>query len=311
MKCDKSDLTTRVQPEGWDRRDFLRVSAAGAAALWFPWKLGAAEDTPATIVLVRGGTPDERLKAAFQALKVHTKFTFASKNVVVKPNIGWDRTPAQAANTDPDLIVSCVQQLTQAGAKVALFDMTCNAAQRCYRRSGIEEAATKAGARVSFVHEKRFDEVKLPEGKRLKSWAIYRDYLEADLRINVPILKHHTLAGISMGLKNLMGVMAESRPTLHNSFDEKLIDVSARILPELTILDARRVLRRNGPQGGNVEDVEEMNCLIAGFDPVNVDAEGARLFGRDPQDLPYLKEAASRGLGTLEHLESFREIQLS
>lgn len=293
-----------------DRREFLSRAAVGTAALVFPWKLFADESIPTTLVLVRGGTSEEALHTALDALGGLSQFTPSGGTVVVKPNIGWDRTPAQAANTDPELVTAAVDAFIQAGAKVQVFDNTCNAPQRCYRRSGIEEAAKNAGAKVYFMHEKRYREVELPDGKDVKSWPIYRDYLEADLRVNLPILKHHTLAGVTMGLKNLMGVMGGDRPSIHKGFDRKLIDIAAPILPELTILDARRVLRRNGPQGGNLDDVEIMNTLIAGFDPIAVDAEGARLFGSDPRDLGYLIEAVGRGLGSLERPEGFKEIIL-
>jgi len=294
-----------------DRRRFLTTAAAGAAALMLPWNLRAQETLKTTLVLVRGGTPETRLSAALNALGGLSQFSPEGKHIVVKPNIGWDRIPAQGANTDPELVSAAIKSLKGAGADISVFDFTCNTAQRCYRRSGIEEAAKDAGAKVTFVHEKRFDEIEIPNGKLLKKWGIYRDYLKADLRINMPILKHHTLAGVTMGLKNLMGVMQDSRSTIHNNFSEKLVDITSQILPELTILDARRVLRRNGPQGGSIDDVEEMNCLIAGFNPVEVDAEGARLFGSNPADLGYLAEAESRGIGKLTRPASFKEISLS
>ncbi|MBU1651377.1 DUF362 domain-containing protein [bacterium] len=294
-----------------NRRQFLTTASAGTAALMLPWQLRAQEEAKTTLALIRGGTPVERLTAALDALGGLSQFSPKGKQIVVKPNIGWDRTPAQGANTDPELVGAVVRALKDAGADISVFDFTCNTAQRCYRRSGIEEAAKAAGAKVTHIHEKRFDEIKIPAGKLLQKWGIYRDYLEADLRINMPILKHHTLAGISMGLKNLMGVMEDSRPSLHNNFDEKLIDITSQILPELTIMDARRVLRRNGPQGGNVDDVEELNCLIAGFDPIAVDGEGARLFGREPSDFGHLVEAENRGLGSTSRPQGFREINLS
>jgi uncharacterized protein (DUF362 family) len=294
-----------------DRRRFITTTAAGTAVLMLPWQIWAEESQKTTLVLVRGGTPSEALKTALKALGGINQFDPNGKSIVIKPNIGWDRTPAQGANTDPELVAAGVKTFVEAGAEVSVFDFTCNTAQRCYRRSGIEEAAKNAGARVTHIHEKRFEKVNLPDGKVVKHWGIYKDYLQADLRINMPILKHHTLAGVTMGLKNLMGVMEDPRSTIHSGFQQKLIDITAPILPELTILDARRVLRRNGPQGGNVDDVEIMNCLIAGFDPIAVDAEGARLFGMNPRDLDYLVEAEQRGLGLLERPSDFKEIILS
>lgn len=293
-----------------NRREFLARTAASTAALLFPWHLSAEETRQTTLVLIRGGSPEEAFQAAMKTLGGISQFAPAGRKVVIKPNIGWDRTPAQGADTDPELVAAVIKAFIKAGAKVDLFDNTCNTAQRCYRRSGIAEAAREAGANVFFMHEKRFTEVALPEGAVIKSWPIYRNYLEADLRVNLPILKHHSLAGLTMGLKNLMGIMGGSRPSLHNGFDQKLIDIITPILPELTVLDARRVLLRNGPQGGNPDDVKIMNALIAGFDPVAVDAEGARLFGREPRELKYLAEAERRGLGKMERPPGFKEIEL-
>lgn len=293
-----------------NRRQFLASAAAGTAVLLLPWQIHAIEEPQTTLVLVRGGNPEEAFWAAIRALGGLDQFSPKGRRVVVKPNIGWDRTPVQGADTDPELVSAVVQAFVETGARVDVFDNTCNAAQRCYRRSGIEEAARAAGARVSYVHERRFMDIDLPDGIVLKSWPVYRDYLDADLRVNLPILKQHSLAGVTMGLKNLMGVMGGSRGSIHDGFDQKLIDITAPILPELTILDAHRVLRRNGPQGGNPDDVEIMNSLIAGFDPLAVDAEGARLFGRDPLELGYLVEAVRRGLGRIERPAGFREINL-
>lgn len=293
-----------------NRREFLSMAAAGTAAVMLPWSLHAEAAQRTTLVLIRGGSPADAFGTAIDTLGGLAQFSPPGRTVVIKPNIGWDRTPAQGANTDPDLVAAAVTAFVKADSKVEVFDNTCNTAQRCYRRSGIEEAAKRAGARVFFVHEKLFEDIRLPNGVTLKSWPVYRNYLRADLRINLPILKHHSLAGVTAGLKNLMGVMGGSRPEIHKGFDTKLIDVTAAILPELTILDARRVLMRNGPQGGNPEDVKIMDALIAGFDPVAVDAEGARLFGRDPRELPYLVEAERRGLGRIERPSGFKEITI-
>jgi len=292
------------------RRSFLGLSAAGTAALLLPWQLDLLAQEAVTLVKVTGGTPEEALAAALDALGGLGQFGASGKTVVVKPNIGWDRTPEQGANTDPDLVAAAVKAFKGEGAKVQVFDFTCNSAERCYARSGIEAAAKAAGADVSHVHEKRFDVIPLPEGQKLRAWPIYRDWLRADLRVNLPILKHHSLAGVTAGLKNLMGVMGGSRSSIHNGFHQKLIDVAQPILPQITVVDARRVMVKNGPTGGSLDDVRLMNTLIAGFDIVAVDAESARVFGRDPLELGYLKEAQSRGLGSIERPAGYKEIVL-
>jgi uncharacterized protein (DUF362 family) len=220
---------------------------------------------------------------------------------VVKPNIGWDRVPEQAATTNPDVVAEIVRLCIKAGAsKVQVFDRTCNQAKRCYLRSDIEKAAKEAGADVSHIYEQKFQNVNIPGGKELQSWEFYRDALKADVFINVPIAKHHSLSRVTLGLKNMMGIIGGNRGKIHNHFDAKIVDLNTVIKPQLTIIDAVRVLMDNGPQGGNLTDVKEMNTIIAGFDPVAVDAYGATLFDLKPGDLSYLKEAHSRGLGVMD-----------
>jgi uncharacterized protein (DUF362 family) len=306
MKNMKSDSDNNLS-----RRSFLTLGALGTASLLLPWQKLLAQDPAATtLVLVRGGDASRAFQTALEALGGLAQFKPSGHTVVVKPNIGWDRLPEQAANTDPNLVAAAVKAFKSAGATVQVFDNTCNPAPLCYRRSGIEEAAKAAGADISLVREQRFEEVKLPHGVKVKSWPIYRDWLNADFRLNLPILKHHSLAGMTAGLKNLMGIMGGNRSTIHNGFPVKLTDIAAPHLPELTVVDARRVLLRNGPTGGSLDDVKIMDALIAGFDPVAVDAEAARLFGLDPAKVDYLVEAQSRGLGNLERPSGYREISL-
>jgi len=221
--------------------------------------------------------------------------------VVVKPNMAWDRLPEHGANTDPDVVAEIVRMCIEAGArKVKVFDRTCNEARRCYLHSGIQKAAQKEGAEVDFVLEQKFKTMAIPDGEELKSWAFYRDAVEADVLINVPVLKSHSISGVTIGLKNMMGILGGDRGQLHHRFDKKIVDINTVVRPQLTVLDATRVLLRNGPQGGNLRDVQRMDTIVAGADRVAVDAYGALLFGREPSQLGFLVEAHRRGLGRLD-----------
>ncbi len=199
----------------------------------------------------------------------------------------------------PEIIKLCIE----AGAKkVKVFDRPVNDARRCYKQSGIADAASRAGAEVKFVDERKFKEVKL-QGEVLKSWPLYTEVLEADKFINVPIAKTHGLAGLTLSLKNLMGIMGGSRGRIHQNVDESLIDVAGAVKPTLTILDAVRILTANGPQGGNPADVKVMNTIMAGTDMVAVDAYGTTLFGKKPNDLGCVKAARKRNFGKSDILK--------
>ncbi len=216
---------------------------------------------------------------------------------MVKPNIGWDRAPQYAANSNPDLVAEIIKACYSAGAKtVKVFDNTCNNPRRCYKNSQIEEKATAADAEVSQIRNEKFVNTTIKNGKILKEWSLYKDYLEADKVINVPIAKHHSMSRVTLGLKNLMGVMGDNRGSLHSDFDIKLNDIDSNILPTLTIMDAYRILTANGPVGGNLAHVKLTKTLIMSPCVVTADYLALDLFGLTLTEVGHVKEAVNRGM---------------
>jgi uncharacterized protein (DUF362 family) len=285
------------------RRDFIKTATgiAVTTSLVNPKNLFAVQsDGKTDLVRVGKGEPAILVRTALKTLGGMTRFISKGDKVVVKPNIGWDRNPAQGANTHPEVVAEIIRLCFEAGAReVMVFDNSCNTAKRCYDNSGIAESAQKAGAKVSFVMDKFFKKVEIKNGVAIKKWEFYLPALETDKYINVPVLKDHGLATITIGLKNIMGIIGGNRGAIHSNYDEKIVDLNTVFKPTLTIVDATRVLRRNGPVGGNLADVDKMEQLIAGIDPVAVDALSAELFGIKPEYLGALLEADRRGLGKI------------
>ncbi|HMK60225.1 MAG TPA: DUF362 domain-containing protein [Dissulfurispiraceae bacterium] len=288
-----------------NRRDFLKKSALTGVGLSMPSSLNLliniCEAAPSNdLIVATGSRPDKITRAAVEALGGMKKYISKGDVVVVKPNIGWDRLPEHAATTNPDVVATVVQMCFEAGAKkVKVFDRTVNDPRRCYIQSGIMQAAKNAGADVSYVDERKFKDTAI-NGISLKSWPLYEDVLNADKVINLPIAKHHGLSKLTMSLKNWMGIMGGQRSQIHQRIDESLVDVSRAVRPVLTILDAVRILTRNGPQGGNPADVKRLDTVIAGVDQVAVDSYGATLFGMKGSDLGYIRIADKSGLGTMD-----------
>jgi len=284
-----------------NRRNFLKTAAGAAvASVFHPFKNVLSAENP-DMIIVKQGEPSDLVRRAVQALGGMSRFISQGDKVVIKANMSWDRLPKQAATTNPDVIAEAVKLCYEAGARqVNLFDRTLNEPRRCYKRSGIQEAAEAAGAGVYHVYDRKFKMVKIPEGRLLKQWQIYEDVLEADKIINIPIAKHHSVGGASLGMKNFMGYLGGNRGSLHRDYSIKIVDINTKIRADLTILDAYRMLLRNGPSGGNLADVSEKKTVIAGTDPVAVDAYGMTLFGIDPMNVSFLKEAKLRGLGELD-----------
>jgi uncharacterized protein (DUF362 family) len=254
-----------------------------------------------TMTVVQNGEPRALVAQALENLGGISHFVSRQDVVVLKPNIAWDRTPEQAANTNPDFVAEVVRQCWQAGAKrVIVTDVSCNEARRCFHRSGIQAAALAEHAEVILPDPELFREVDMG-GVVLKTWPVFKPFLEADKIFNLPIGKHHELTGATLGMKNWYGILGGERNRLHQQIHQSLVDLANFMLPTLTLMDCYRVLLRNGPTGGNVEDTAVKKTIVAGTDPVAIDAYVAKAFWNlDAAQMPYLAMAAARGLGTVD-----------
>ncbi len=249
---------------------------------------------------VDGASPAALVEHAVAALGGMRRFVSRGDVVVIKPNIGWDRTPIQAANTNPEVVATVVRLALDAGAKrVVVTDASCNDPGRCFQRSGIWTRAHRAGADVVLPAEHRFRTMRL-RGEVLDEWPVYRTLIEADKVINCPVAKHHNLAKYTAAMKNWYGTLGGRRNRLHQSIDASIADLATFMRPTLTVLDGVRVLLRNGPQGGNVDDTRRMNTVVATIDQVAADAYGCTLIGQRPENLAYLRMAEERRLGTTQ-----------
>ncbi len=247
-------------------------------------------------VEVEGEDPYRITKKALETFGFKN-FISRSDVVLVKPNIGWDRKPEQAANTNPYVVKAIVEEAYNAGAKkVLVLDNPCNHPRRTYIRSGIAKAASQAGAEVIYLRDSDLKQVDF-KGEFVKKWKVYRQALEVDKIVNVPIVKHHSLARATLGMKNLMGLIGGRRGYLHRNIHVAVVDLAAFFKPHITIIDAYRVLTAHGPQGGNLKDVKLVKKVLITKDIAGADAWGAGVLGLTPQQLPCIAEAEARGLG--------------
>ena len=293
------------------RRDFLRTSALAGAALTLDFKglsaalmnnIVAVEAVP-DMVAVMGGEPAVMLDKALEALGGIEKYVKKGQKVVIKPNIGWDRTPELAGNTNPELVSALIKKCLAAGAeKVTVFDHTCDNWQKCYESSGIEKAAKAAGAIVMPANdEKYYRAVSIPNGKNLKSAKIHEALVEADVWINVPILKNHGGAKLTCAMKNYMGIVWDRRFFHQNDLQQCIADICTwEKKPVLNIVDAYRILFQNGPQGRNASDVATLKSLIVSPNIVAIDTAALSLFNQVKK--LDLAAASHIGKGEAQHL---------
>jgi len=251
---------------------------------------------------VRGENPAEMTRRAVAAVGGIEKYVSDGMDVIIKPNICTDYYSFEyGATTNPEVIAALISLSLSAGAKrVRVMDNPFGGtAQSAYRKSGIEEAVIQAGGEMEVMNSNKFRSNEIPDGVDIKEWIFYQDILEADVVINVPIAKHHGTTGLTLGCKNLMGTIL-NRGQIHANIDQRIADLTSRVRPALTVIDGIRTLMRNGPTGGNLNDVKMSNTIIASADIVSADSYAATLFGNTGADIGYIQSAANMGLGIMD-----------
>jgi uncharacterized protein (DUF362 family) len=282
-----------------------RRTASAAVSALRDWRV-ATPGEGARAVAARGANPADNVRRALTALGGVERFVKRGEVVLVKPNVGWDRLPEQAANTDPRVVAEIVRQARAAGARrVVVADISCNDPGRCFDRSGILAAAGQAGAEVLDGRHVKMVSANLSGAAA--GLQVFAPLLEADRVINVPIAKHHGLSRVTLGMKNWFGVLDRGRNRLHQEIDRCLAELGAMFRPTLTVVDATRVLLGNGPQGGSLSDVKDVGAVAVSVDPVLCDAWGAVQLGVDPSSLGFIRNAERAGLGRSD-LALVREI---
>jgi uncharacterized protein (DUF362 family) len=298
------------------RRNFLKLAGvAGAAAGLSLLGAGCAPTATAAprqivtptgdqayLAVARGTDPAAIVKAALAALGGIERFVKQGNDVILKPNICVDYHSAEyAATTNPQVVAALVALCLGAGAKrVRVMDTPFGGTPAsAYTASGIEDAVKAAGGEMEVMSPVKFAKFDIPAGKSIQSWQIYRDILETDVLIDVPIAKHHSLARVTMGSKNLLGTISNPNQ-IHQNLGQRIADLVSVIRPSLTVIDAYRILMDHGPTGGSLNDVKQTNTVIASHDIIAADAYGATLFDLTGAEIPYLEKGAAMGLGTLD-----------
>jgi uncharacterized protein (DUF362 family) len=251
------------------------------------------------MAVARGGEPEDLIRRALQAFGGISTFVPKGAKVIIKPNICVAyHTYEYAATTNPFLVGALVKMCLEAGAaSVQVMDTPFGGtAQEAYAISGIQDQVKAAGGEMAYMPGFKYVEVTIPNPTKMKKTSVFGDILKADVLINVPIAKTHSLAGLTLGMKNLLGVVRD-RPGMHSSLGEKLADLASVVRPTLNVVDAIRILTNNGPTGGNLDDVKKLDTVIVSQDIVAADSYGATLFGWQPEKLDYIAAGVKAGLG--------------
>ena len=255
----------------------------------------------AYLAVARGGDPAATTAAAIAALGGIERFVKSGNDVIIKPNICVNyRAPEYAATTNPTVVATLVSLCLGAGAqRVRVMDTPFPGitAQSAYEVSEIDQAVEAAGGEMEVMSPVKF----------VTEWEVYQDVLDTDVLINVPIAKHHSMTRLTLGIKNLLGVI--TRPNLiHRNLRQRPADLASLVQPTLTVVDAVRIMATGGPTGGSLNYVQQMDTVIASHDFVAADAYAATLFDMTGTDIAYIEAAANMGLGTLDLEGKVKEI---
>ncbi len=248
----------------------------------------------------KGYSVKKLTEKVFEAAGGITRFVSKGDVVVIKPNISWARRPDLAATTHPEVLEAVIELCYGAGAKkVRIADHTLHDARRCFALTGAGMVAKRTNADLVFPRSSLMKKMKI-RGHRLDVWPVFVPLVEADKVINLPVAKHHVLSSLTLGMKNWLGAVGGRRSALHQDIHLVIVDLAQFFRPTLTLIDAIRIMTRNGPSGGSLSDVATKNTLILSDDPVAADARAAGLFGRSPGEIGFIRLAQKWGLGTYD-----------
>ncbi len=286
-----------------DRRDFLRIALAGGGVLWLPATPRAAEPGPSVDVWVIHGEDKARLMAeALKIIRANGGFGRGARSLALKVNAAWTRTPEMGACTHPDLVSAFISGAKEDGlTNIEVPENPCNRAEESFARSGVEAAVRKAGAKMYDLKKEArfFAETALPRGRVLQKAKVAKQFLEADVVVNMPVAKHHGAAVLTMAMKNWMGAVEDRSFWHRNNLMQCIADFCSLVRPHWTLIDATRVMLKRGPQGGELAFLKSPspNLLIVSKDQVAADAYATMLFDKKPADVAYLGFAAEMNLG--------------
>jgi uncharacterized protein (DUF362 family) len=296
------------------RRDslkrLLQISGTAAAATVTGWSLQGLGSVWAKseekkfiiegLAQTKGYAVKELTEKVFEAAGGITRFVSRGDVVVIKPNFSWARRPDLAATTNPEVLESVIELCFNAGAKkVRIADNTIHEARRCFAITGAGMVAKKTNADLIYPRSSLMKRMKI-RGHRLDVWPVFVPLVEADKVINLPVAKDHALSILTLGMKNWIGAVGGRRNVLHQDIHQTIVDLAQFFKPTVTLIDATRIMTRNGPSGGSLSDVAMKHTLILSDDPVAADALAARLFDRRPEQIAFIRLAQKRNLGTYD-----------
>lgn len=264
------------------------------------------------VAIVKGEDPK---RVATRALKLIDAGDLVSPSdkVLIKPNYILAKPPESGITTDPRVIDSVIDFLHERGIRqitVGEGGLSTDTADEAFRLVGLTDIAARKNVKLVNLNRDETVRVSIPDALVLKEANVAKTALESTCIINVPKLKVHKYATVTLGMKNLMGAI-QPKGAMHTSIHEKLVDLTRLLKPKLTIID--------GVYGEELDEIHgrpvKMGIVIASEDVVAADAVGAAVMGINPVSVPHIALAHEMklGVGRLIEIEvvgsSIEEVQ--
>ncbi|UCD88704.1 MAG: DUF362 domain-containing protein [Desulfobacterales bacterium] len=280
------------------------IALAGAASWMSPLSVFAVQKSGFVVEGIGQSlnySINDLTRRVFEAAGGINKFVSKGDVVVIKANLSWASKPEFAATTNPEVLKAIIELCQEAGAKkVRIADNTIDDAHQCFSITGAEKIAKITGAELVYPRSSLMKRMKIQGNIIDVEWPVFIPLVENDKIINLPVAKTHILSTLTLGMKNWIGGVDGNRWMLHNNIHESIVDLSQFFRPTITVIDAIRIMARNGPRNGNLEDVAEKNTLILSNDPVAADARATLMFNLKPVQIGYIWLGQKWGLGTYD-----------
>lgn len=230
------------------------------------------------------------------------RFVKPGNKVVLKPNLLMFKKPEEAATTHPSVVKAVTEQVQKAGGVVTIAESPGGPyheamLRRVYKATGIEETADETGAILNY--DLRVVEIQQPEAKYLKLMEVLKPLVDADVIINLPKLKTHTMMTYTGAVKNMFGAMAgTAKADLHLrmpdyvKFADSLIDIFLGVKPTLNLMDAVYGMEGYGPTNGSSRHI---GLILASTDGFALDATALKVIQLPVEKVPVMKNAIERG----------------
>ncbi len=264
------------------------------------------------VAVGRGPDVKTRLRKAFDAVGGLEHYVKPGDIVLVKPNVAFDRSPNLGATSNPEIIEILVRMLLVdcRAQEVRVADNPIESPADCFAKSGVGLAAERGGGRVYLPDSNAFRTLHTAGAVLIENWSFFhRPLTNVDKVIGVAPVKDHNLCQASLGIKNWYGLLGGRRNQFHQDIHEIVSDLALMLRPTLTIVDGSHILMKNGPTGGDPSNVKTGNAIVAGTDPVALDAWAFEHLLERGKDYPlYLHKAEEKGCGRVDYRGRVKEI---